>query len=183
MDAAHRQALCKGFDRTSVSELVAEAGVQRGSLYHYFPGKDDLGLAVLERDRVQFMAMLDETLSAPGDAEGALHAFFHAALQKHTDKGFVGGCLWGNTALEMSDTNPVFAKLVAQVFETWQAKVADVLRRGQVEGAFRTDLAAEDLARLVVASIEGGIMMARLAKSPQPFKACLDSLKTLLTVT
>ncbi len=179
IDAARRLALRKGFDRTSVSELIAEAGVQRGSLYHYFPGKGDLGLAVLERDRVGFMTMLDSTLSRPGSPAKVLKGFFNAALKMHRDTGFVGGCLWGNTALEMSDTNPAYAKLVGEVFKTWLSRVEAVIGRGQDEGEFRTDVTAGDLARLVVAGIEGGIMMSRLTKSPRPFKICLDSLQTL----
>jgi TetR/AcrR family transcriptional repressor of nem operon len=180
IDAAYRLARSQGFDRTSISELIAEAGVQRGSLYHYFPGKDDLGLAVLERDRSEFMAMLASTLSPSGDPTRVLHAFFDAALTKHRETGFVGGCLWGNTALEMSDTKPAYAKLVAEVFNEWHAKVEAVIRRGQDDGAFRADVTAGDLAQLVVSGMEGGIMMSRLTKSPKPFKACLDSLKKLL---
>ncbi len=180
IDAAHRLALRKGFDRTSVSEVIAEVGVQRGSLYHYFPGKEDLGLAVLERDRVEFMTMLDSTLSRPGEPAKMLKEFFDAALKKHRDTGFVGGCLWGNTALEMSNTKPAYVKLVREVFEEWVSKVEVVIHRGQVEGEFRTDLKAYDLARLVVAGIEGGIMMSRLTKSPQPLKTCLNSLERCL---
>lgn len=180
IDAAHRLALRKGFDRTSVSEVIADAGVQRGSLYHYFPGKDDLGLAVLERDRVAFMRMLDSTLSRPGDPAEVLKVFFNAALKKHRDTGFVGGCLWGNTALEMSDTNPAYAKLVTEVFDAWISKLGSVIQRGQAEGVYRTDVEADDLARLVVAGIEGGIMMARLTKSPRPLKTCLVTMERCL---
>lgn len=180
IDAAYRLALRKGFDRTSVTELISEAGVQRGSLYHYFPGKDDLGLAVLERNHAQFMALLDSTLSPSGDPRRILKAFFSAALKMHRDTGFVGGCLWGNTALEMSDTNPAYAKLVGEVFKEWLARVEAVIGRGQDKGEFRTDVTAGDLARLVVAGIEGGIMMSRLTKSPRPFKTCLDALERCL---
>lgn len=180
VDAAYRLALRKGFVRTAVSEVIAEAGVQRGSLYHYFPGKDDLGLTVLERDRSEFMALLASTLSLSGDPARTLKAFFDAALKKHRETGFVGGCLWGNTALEMSDTNPVYAKLVAEVFHEWHARVAAVVRRGQDKGEFRTDIRAGELARLVVAGMEGGIMMSRLTKREEPIKSCMESLSIVL---
>ncbi len=180
IDAAYRLALRKGFDRTSISQVIAEANVQRGSLYHYFPGKDDLGLAVLERDRTAFMAMLTSTLPPSGDPTQVLTHFFDTILESHSATGFVGGCLWGNTALEMSDTNPDYAQLVTEVFNEWRAKVEAVIRRGQDQDTFRKDIASGDLARLVVAGIEGGIMMSRLTKSPQPLKTCLESLKALL---
>lgn len=182
IDAAYRLALRKGFDRTAVSEVVAEADVQRGSLYHYFPGKSDLGLAVLARNRSAFMAMLDSVLSPARAPADALKAFFDVVLERHRKTGFVGGCLWGNTALEMSDTNPAYTKVVAEVFAAWHGKIEAVIRRGQDQGKFRTDVAAGDLARLIVAGIEGGIMMSRLTKSARPLKSCLESLNALVGV-
>lgn len=181
LDAAHGLALRKGFDRTSISELITAAGVQRGSLYHYFPGKDDLGLAVLEREQASFMNMVDECLNAPTPLQG-IERMFAAALKKHRNTAFIGGCLWGNTALEMSDSNPAFAGPVAAVFEQWTTKLAATIRAGQAEGQLRADVPAIDLARSVVAVIEGGIMMARLTKRERSLKTCLTALRALLVV-
>ncbi len=175
IDAAYRLASVKGFDRVSTAEILEEAGVRRGSLYYFFPGKDALGLAVLERVRADFMALLDQTLDAGGAPEIALDRFFKAALRKHRETGFVGGCLWGNTALEMSDTNPVFAKVVSDVFDEWIARLTKVMRAGQATGGFRGDRNPADLARMIVATVEGGIMMSRLCKASSPMKACLDT--------
>jgi TetR/AcrR family transcriptional repressor of nem operon len=170
----------QGFSGTSVNTVLRAAGVKKGALYHHFPGKDDLGMAVLERDRKGFVAFLDSTLSAPTPLEG-LDRFFAAALSKHQETGFIGGCLWGNTALEMSDTNPGYTKLVTKVFDEWLARIERVIRQGQETRQIRTDLPAADLARLVVAGMEGGIMMSRLTKQSAPFKTCLNSLRALLT--
>lgn len=180
IDAAYGLARRKGFDRTSVAEVMEAAEVGKGSLYHHFPGKDDLGLAVLERDRQGFMAFLDSALAAPTPLAG-LERFFALALQKHRETGFVGGCLWGNTALEMSDTNPAFARVVADVFEEWTAKVAAIIRAGQESGQIRADFPARDLARSVIAMIEGGIMLSRLTKQDGPLRACLATLLAMLT--
>jgi TetR/AcrR family transcriptional repressor of nem operon len=182
IDAAYELARRKGFDRTSIAEVMEAADVGKGSLYHHFPDKDTLGLAVLERDREVFMAMIDDCLAASTPLEG-LDCFFATALEKHRDAGFVGGCLWGNTALEMSDSNPAFARLVTEVFDEWIGKLADTIRAGQDCGVIRADFTAADLARSVVAGIEGGIMLSRLAKDEAPLRACLVSLRALLTGT
>lgn len=175
IDAAYRLASVKGFDRVSTAEILEESKVLRGSLYYFFPDKNALGLAVLERERSDFMALLDQTLGARVAPEVALDRFFKAALRKHRETGFVGGCLWGNTALEMSDTNPAFAKVVSDVFDEWIARVTKVMRAGQATRAFRGDRKPADLARMIVASVEGGIMMSRLRKASSPMKACLDT--------
>ncbi|MDT8389927.1 MAG: TetR/AcrR family transcriptional regulator [Lentisphaeria bacterium] len=182
IDAAYELARRKGFDRTSIAEVMEAADVGKGSLYHHFPDKDSLGLAVLERDREVFMAMIDGCLAASTPLEG-LDRFFTTALEKHREARFVGGCLWGNTALEMSDSNPAYARLVTAVFDEWIGKIADTIRTAQDTGVIRDDFPAVDLARSVVATIEGGIMLSRLTKEEAPLRASLASLRAMLTAS
>lgn len=169
----------QGFTATSVSDLLEAAGVKKGSLYFHFPGKDDLALAVLQRAESEFMAFLDTALAGPTPA-ARLDAFFRQALAIHRRSGFVGGCLFGNTALEASDSNPRYAFRVAEVFGRWTGKIRAVVADAQAAGQIRNDLPADDIARFVVSSIEGGIMMARLQKEEEPLSRCLDTLRTLL---
>lgn len=170
----------RGFSRTSVSSLIEAAGVKKGALYHHFPGKDDLGLAVLARDRDGFLAFLDANLDPAMPLE-SLDRFFAAALAKHRDTGFVGGCLWGNTALEMSDSDTPYVDMVKRVFEYWITKIECVISSGQAAGQIRTDLPAAHLANLIVSGIEGGIMLSRLTKQEGPLKNCLCALRLLLS--
>lgn len=181
IDATHELARWKGFARTSVADVMKAADVGKGSFFHHFPNKDSLGLAVLERNRASFMQMIDDCLNAPTPLEG-LDKFFDAALRTHRDTGFTGGCLWGNTALEMSDSNQAFTRLVSEVFEEWTTKLAATIRAGQEEGQIRADTPGDEIARTVVATIEGGIMMSRLTKQETPLKTCLQTLRTWLSV-
>ncbi len=171
-----------GFGDTSVNEVLAAAGITKGSLYFHFPAKDDLGWAVLEQARAEFLEFLRRSL-AGSTPWAKLTGFFAAALAAHRTAGFVGGCLWGNTALEMSDKNPRYATEVAAVFRQWTALLEEVIRDGQLSGEIRTDLTAHDLALFVVSSIEGGIMLSRLTKSDGPLRTCIDTLVTFFKVT
>jgi TetR/AcrR family transcriptional regulator, transcriptional repressor for nem operon len=171
----------QGFAATSINDLVAACDITKGSLYFHFPGKDDVALAVLEQAEAEFMLFLDNALAgtSPG---AALDRFFHRALEFHRQKNFVGGCLFGNVALEASDSNEIYAASVAQVFACWQEKIRTVIAAAQRAGQLRADLPAETLALLVVSTIEGGIMLSRLRKEEEPLKSCLDSLRTLLAL-
>ena len=169
----------RGFGATSISDLLAAVGLKKGSLYFHFTSKRELGLSVLERARAQFAefrraALVGET------PEAQLHHFFGAVLSAHRQSGFVGGCLWGNTALEMSDTDAEYARFVAGVFDEWIAQIEAVIAAGQAEGQFRADVPACDMALHVVSGIEGGIMQSRLRKSEEPLRSVLDSLEALL---
>ena len=169
----------QGFAATSISDLVEAAGVKKGSLYFHFPGKDDLALEVLQQAEIEFMDFLDSALVGPTPA-ARLDNFFRRALEIHRGSGFVGGCLFGNTALEASDCNPQYAFRVAEVFDRWTEKIRVVIAEAQAAGEIRNDLPAGVLAQFVVSSIEGGIMLARLQKKEEPLSRCLDTLRTLL---
>ena len=169
----------KGFGATSINDLLAAVGLKKGSLYFHFASKHELGLSVLERARAQFAEFRRAALSGE-TPEAQLHHFFEAVLSANRQCGFVGGCLWGNTALEMSDTDEEYARFVAEVFDEWIAQIEAVIAAGQAEGQFRADVPACQLASHVVSAIEGGIMQSRLRKAEGPLRGVLDSLKVLL---
>ena len=171
----------QGFGATSIQDLLKSTGVNRGSLYFHFSGKDDLGVAVLERNRDEFLAFVASSLR--GDSPGRrLDRFFREALKVQRGNGFVGGCFWGNTALEMADreSDPRYLEVVRDVFRSWKAMLATNITEAQETGEVRSRLRAEALATHIIASLEGGIMLARLQKTASPLKRCLDSLRHTL---
>jgi TetR/AcrR family transcriptional repressor of nem operon len=110
----------------------------------------------------------------------ALDNFFAAALAYHRETGFIGGCLFGNTALETSDADPGLAALVDEVFVAWIGGIARVIAAAQRAGEFRDDMTAIGLAQHVVATLEGGIMLSRLRKKAAPLESCIENLKIFL---
>ena len=169
----------KGFLTTTVNDLLDATGSTKGNLYFHFPSKEEVGLEVLRRAKKQFGQFLDDALQGP--TPGArLDGFFRQVLERNRRKGFVGGCLFGNTALEASDTAPAFAALVRDVFAEWIGRLQVAISEAQACGQIRRDVSAADLAELVVGAVEGGIMQSRLQKKEGPLARALDSLRTLL---
>jgi len=179
IDDATRVFQRKGFGASSISDLLDATGVTKGNLYFHFPGKEAVGIAVLQQEAERFMRFLDEALVGETPA-ACLDNFFTMALCKHQKSGFVGGCLFGNTALEASDTFPVYAQIVSDVFDQWIDKLQGKVSDAQSLGLIRDDLPATNLAQMIVATIEGGIMQSRLQKSADPMSRCLDTLRTVL---
>ena len=175
LDEAVKLVLLKGIGATSMNDFLAAAGIKKGTLYYHFLGKDELVMAVLQRAKTRFVASLEEALDAPTPAD-SIRRFFDMALEVHRNQGFKGGCLFGNTCLEMSDVHQGYVDSVNDLFNTWTGRIEAVIRAGQQAGQFRTDLTAGSLAQVIVSSIEGGIMMSRLKKEEGPLKTCLESL-------
>lgn len=166
----------KGFGATSVNDLLQATGIKRGTLYYYFPGKNDLGLAVLERVRIMFFTTVDTAFANTGPFQGLCN-FFDFALELQRSKCFVGGCLFGNIALEMSDNDSGYMSSTKKIFQEWIGRIEDVVRSGQQTGEIRTDIDAASMAQMIVSTLEGGIMLSRLEKNEQPLRNCLELLR------
>jgi TetR/AcrR family transcriptional repressor of nem operon len=169
----------KGFTGTSVNDLMRATGVKKGSLYFHFQSKDDLGLAVLQRSRDKFMEFFESALTG-GTPGRCLSNFFDAVVSHHRKSEFVGGCIFGNTALEMGDGDERFAKFVARVFSDMAGRLEEFIAAAQEAGEVRGDLPAATLAEHIVMTLEGGIMIARLKKDERPLVSCFDTLKLFL---
>ena len=182
LEAAGRLIKKKGLGATSIAELTKEAGVERGSLYFHFTSKDDLGLALMENTRAGFMEFLEDSLR--GRTPGArLESFLRSVYRVHDEAGFVGGCVFGNTALELADTDPNYAGLVSRLFDDWAGRLSPVIREGQAAGEVSSALPARTLAVHMVSALEGGIMQARVKKDGRALKETLRCLRTLLGLT
>lgn len=172
--------MARGFHNTSVNQIIAACGVQKGNLYYHFASKEELGLAVLEDAAAEFFQLLEDSL-AGADSLDSVGNSLEMILQAQRKANFVGGCLFGNTALEMSDSNPQFNKVIRGVFDRWVDLLADVLAQAQKQSG---PLAHEppQLAKLIVAVIEGGIMMARVSKDGRDLQDCILVLRRLLNI-
>ena len=178
LEGATEVFLRQGFNATSISALLEAAGTTKGNLYFHFADKDAVALAVLRRERDRFREFLQESLVGD-DPVQALENFFAGAREKNRAKQFVGGCLFGNTALETADTRPEYAALVREVFSDWTERLREQIAAGQENGQIRTDVADKALAELIVETLEGAIMQARLQKSEAPLESALATLSTM----
>lgn len=171
----------KGFRNTTISDVIAATGVQKGNLYFHFSSKEELTLAILETVETEFFEFMAGNLQGSNALE-KLSCFFDAVLDKHLRAGFIGGCIMGNIALEMSEHNARFAELIRRVFERWSEEIRLLLEEARAAGLLRIDISPPILARTIVATLEGGIMMSRVSKEETELKSCITALRGLLGI-
>jgi len=169
----------RGITGTSLRDLEEESRLSRGSIYYFYKSKEELGKNVLQMARNDFFEFLEESLSGDSAYE-KLKNHFSGVVGRQLSRRFVGGCIFGNTAIEMSDRNDDFRLFVRDVFEEWRARLEEVLREGKVSGEFRGDFDEREVSRLLVAAIEGGIMLTKTEKAAEPLEDVLNSVLALL---
>lgn len=160
---ALEQFYVKGYNSTSISDILSRSQVHSGSLYHFFPGKQDLLVAVLEfyRDGIGDM-LLAPAWAEVEDPIEKIFALLNGYRTGLLMSDFAHGCPIGNLALELSEPDPRIRELLDINFRNWIGAVETCLEDAGDRLPSDTDRPA--LAEFILTTMEGAIMQARTAR-------------------
>jgi AcrR family transcriptional regulator len=177
LDVAARLFHEQGYHATGISTILREADVNSGSLYHFFPGKEDLLVGVLERylERLR-PEVTDPAEAAAKDPIERVFALLKLYREGLTMTGCAMGCPIGNLALELSDNHPRVRDLIHANFENWLDVVSGWLEAAGARLPKSAD--RRELARFVLTTMEGGIMQSRASGDLAPFDSSVAQLRT-----
>jgi TetR/AcrR family transcriptional repressor of nem operon len=166
----------KGYGATSVADVLKQAEVNSGSLYHYFPGKQELLLAVLEAYHQGIRPMLLEPAWAgvddPIEKVFALLAKYRASLVQ-TDCFY--GCPIGSLALELHEPDPPVRELLTRNFQAWVRSIQECLE--QAGSRLPSNLDRHELAGFVLTTMEGAVMQARTYRDIAAYDGAVNQLR------
>lgn len=150
----------KGFNSTSVADILSRSQVNSGSLYHVFPGKQDVLIGVLEalRDGIGDM-LLSPAWAGVDDPIDKIFALLARYRRSIVETDCTYGCPIGSLALELHEPDPQVRALLAQNFSNWTAAITECL--DQAPDRIPADLDRQALAEFVLTAMEGGVMQAR----------------------
>ncbi|MFD7257995.1 TetR/AcrR family transcriptional regulator [Streptomyces sp. NPDC059874] len=166
----------RGLSATSIREMAKHAKAPLGSTYHYFPeGKQQLACEAVRFTGEWVARSLRKELEA-GPAAG-LRAFLDLWRKIVVDSDFHAGCPVLAVAIEEPQDGEIPPALTAaaEVFEQWEALLADSLRAHGAEPE-----QAAQLATLVVAAVEGTVAMCRAKRSTEPLDRTAEQLQALI---
>ncbi|WP_405659416.1 TetR/AcrR family transcriptional regulator [Streptomyces sp. NBC_01166] len=165
----------RGYVGTSPKAIQQRAGAGQGSMYHHFAGKPDLALAAVLRTSAEMRETAGRLLDGPGSAYERISAY----LLRERD--VLRGCPVGR--LTMDPEVVADDALRAPVDETigWlRGRLTEILQEGLDVGEFSPGLVPRDVAAAVVATVQGGYVLARASGSPAAFDSAVHGLLSLL---
>jgi len=151
-----------GFAGSSMSDVMAATGLQKGGIYRHFESKEQLAVeafayAVGLMGR-RFAAALEGKTNALDRLDAVISVF--AALP--SDPPVPGGCAVMNAAIENDDGNPALRERARQAMDGLRGLVARTAEWGKTRGEVRADVDADELATVMVSTLEGAVMLSRL---------------------
>jgi AcrR family transcriptional regulator len=166
----------KGYNSTSIADVLQTAKVNSGSLYYFFPGKADLLAAVLDLYYEGIRPMLLEPAWAgvddPVERIFALLARYRKSL---LDTDCFYGCPIGSLALELHEPDLAVRERLAKNFSAWIDAIVECL--SQAKARLPADLNLRELAQFVLTVMEGGVMQARTFRDIEYFDAAVRQLR------
>jgi AcrR family transcriptional regulator len=170
----------KGYDSTSVADILNHAKVNSGSLYNYFDTKQGVLIAVLKayRDGIERMLIAPawEGIDDPIERVFALLSIYRELL-KMTDCAY--GCPIGSLALEIHEPDPAVRELLAANFSRWTEFVEGCFAAAGDRLPADTDKRA--LAQFTLTSMEGGVMLSRTYRTLEAFDAAVATLRDYIS--
>ncbi|WP_029085712.1 TetR/AcrR family transcriptional regulator [Brevundimonas aveniformis] len=150
----------KGYNSTSVADILSRTQLNAGSLYHVFPGKQDVLVAVLEfyRDGIQ-ENLLDPAWEGVDDPIERIFALLDRYRWMIVETDNTYGCPIGSLALELHEADPVVRELLAINFTNWAGAIERCLE--EAGERLPAELDRRALSEFVLTTMEGGVMQAR----------------------
>jgi TetR/AcrR family transcriptional regulator, transcriptional repressor for nem operon len=162
----------KGFEGTSLSDLMRVTGLQKGGIYRHFSSKEELASEAFD---YAWQKAVSRRLEGVEDAADAIER-----LKKMVDNfvdirtGLVpGGCPLMNTAVEADDGNPVLRARARGALQGWMARLAKVAADGVANGEIDSRVDTKALGQLIISTLEGALLISRLEND----RAALDRVR------
>ena len=167
----------RGVAATTLEDVKAAAEVSGSQLYHYFPDKDELVQAVIDYHADAIVSRNRQVLGTANGVEAWRKMVITAAKRTKAK----GGCALGSLVGQVAESDPEARALIASGFDQWAAALGDGLRSLHAEGKLPPGVDPDDLAVTLLATLEGGLLLAQAQRSTRPFETAVNTLLALAT--
>lgn len=159
-----------GFKGVSMDDVAQKAGIKKANLFHYYPSKEDLGMAALCEGAECQQETIAGYLTETSDPIAAMEAMFEDAAGAMKEEHCNRGCFLGSLAQEISGQSERLRRKVAQCFASWVERITIFLKAWQERGYFRKDFDPQASAEAIVAAFEGAMLCCKASRDIRPLQ-------------
>ena len=183
LDSAENLFWYHGHKASSLDKIANDAGQSKGALFHYFRNKKDITSQVIQKyAHEHLMGRMQNHFAMTANTKEALLSWGMEFYQSYAESGFKGGCLLGNMALELADTDEAVRQEMAGLFLEWENQLAgyfkDEARQGEVL------MEPRQFARIIIATLQGFTLTVKVHKdknrAAREFQAYAEMVERLI---
>jgi TetR/AcrR family transcriptional regulator, transcriptional repressor for nem operon len=152
----------RGYSGCSLNDIMEATGLEKGGIYRHFESKEELAAEAFDFAWATTSALRTGDLDSIPDPVDRLKQ--HIARFAFRSS-IPGGCPLLNTAVDSDDGNPVLRERVRKALRNWQAMLREIVEEGIARGIMNPDLNPDAIARHIIASLEGGMVLSRIERN------------------
>lgn len=183
LDVGQRIMAAKGYSAVGLNEILATAGVPKGSFYHYFGSKDAFGEALLDDYFTTYLAELDAVLALPGLTMAERLMKYWAIWQAtQSFEDCQGKCLAVKLGVEVADLSEAMRTVLQRGTGGITDRLAMAVEGGVAEGSFTINDTPHAVAQSLYQLWVGASVLVKINKSVQPFATAMAATRQILGV-
>jgi TetR/AcrR family transcriptional repressor of nem operon len=158
----------RGYEGAALSDLMKATGLEKGGIYRHFESKEQLAAEAFDYAWRETILARTSDLDASQNSVDQLKQMVANFVER---RGIIpGGCPLLNTAVDNDDGNPLLKQRARRALKEWREQIVRIVQSGIRRGEIRANRDAKALATLVIATLEGAVMLGRLEKSEEPLR-------------
>jgi AcrR family transcriptional regulator len=167
---------CQGYFGASMSDIMRVTGLNKGGIYNHFESKEELALESFDYAMGLIRKRMGEALDSKENAVDRLLAIISVTFKLAEDRPFPGGCPLLNTAVESDDAHPVLRDRAREAMDRWRGRIRKVVEEGKKKKEIRASVNGDNLATVIISTLEGAIMMSKLYGDSAHMRCAVDHL-------
>lgn len=171
----------KGYQTTSIDDILATTQVTKGAFYYHFKTKDEMGVAIInELLKPNFAATFMKPLQAGGDPVKIIYDMMYSILMKNEFMKVEYGCPASNFTQEMAPWHKDFTKVLNELSDEWKNAIVQCIKNGKKAGSIRADVKPDQVAVFIMSGYWGIRNIGKLSNSKSVYLIFLKQLKDYL---
>lgn len=167
----------RGYSGTAIADIMQAVELEKGGIYRHFASKDELTLAAFEHAAAIVRGRMHAASADRGHAAERLIAFVDVFRGYAQSPPLAGGCPILNAAIESDDAIPALRDRALAVVQEWRLLLRSTAHAGIARGELCPDTEPDQLADVIIATLEGAVMLSRLTDEAAPLLGAADHLR------
>ncbi|WP_137904099.1 TetR/AcrR family transcriptional regulator [Chryseobacterium sp. 2VB] len=169
----------KGFQTTSIDEIIATTQVTKGAFYYHFKTKDEMGLAIItDLMKPNFRKTFINTLHNNPDPLKSIYDIMHHLLMENDFLKVEYGCPTSNFVQQMAPWHNAFTQALHELSKEWEVALAESIERGKNAGLIKKEVGAKEVSVFVISGYWGVRNLGKLENSKEVYLTYLKGLKS-----
>ena len=164
----------QGYFGASLADIMRETGLEKGGIYNHFSSKEQLALESFDYAYGLVQQRVRLALSGKFDAIERLLAIVSVFQGIVEDPPVAGGCPILNTAIEADDANEALRDRARDAMDSWRDTIHRIINKGIERQQIRPGINADEVASILITTLEGAIMLSNLYKDPTHMQRSAD---------